>query len=254
MVKTDYLSVMEAETPELPGSLRPTSSSPFVGRVAELEKLRSLIPEAAGEGRRVALLAGEPGAGKSRLVREFAGQAATDGALVLYGGCDAVVQTPYGPFVEVLDRLVRVTEVDELRAAIGPGGGELTRLLPDLPALVGELPEPVAADPDTERHRLHTAVADLLARISRDRPMLVVLEDGHWADRPTLLLLRHLARSAWNAHLLLLVTFRGTEADVSGELSETLADLGRSEDVVRMRLSGLSEAEIADLVARGRRE
>ena len=188
---------MDAEIPDLPGSLRPTSTSPFVGRAAELEKLRTLMPRAEGEGRRVALLAGEPGAGKSRLVREFAGRAAADGALVLYGACDAVVRTPYGPFVEALDRLVRVTEAEELRAALGSGGGELTRLLPDLPALVGELPEPVEADPDTERHRLHTAVADLLANVSRERPMLLVLEDGHWADAPTLLLLRHLARAAW---------------------------------------------------------
>ena len=65
------------------------------------------MPRAEGEGRRVALLAGEPGAGKSRLVREFAGSAAEDGALVLYGACDAVVRTPYGPFVEALDRLTR---------------------------------------------------------------------------------------------------------------------------------------------------
>ena len=138
----------------------------------------------------------------------------------------------------------------ELRSALGAGGGELTRLLPDLPALVGELPEPVEADPDTERHRLHTAVADLLASVSRERPLLLVLEDGHWADAPTLLLLRHLARAAWNARLLLLATFRDTEADVPGELSETLADLRRSEDVVRMRLAGLSGAEVADLVGR----
>ena len=250
MVRTDYRFPMDVEIPDLPASLRSTSTSPFVGRAAELEKLRTLMPQAEGEGRRVVLLAGEPGAGKSRLAREFAGQAATEGALVLYGACDAVVRTPYGPFVEALDRLVRVTEVGELRAALGAGGGELTRLLPDLPALVGELPEPVEADPDTERHRLHTAVADLLANVSRARPILLVLEDGHWADAPTLLLLRHLARSAWNARLLLLATFRDTEADLPGELSETLADLRRSDDVVRMRLSGLSGAEVSDLVSR----
>jgi DNA-binding CsgD family transcriptional regulator/tetratricopeptide (TPR) repeat protein len=241
---------MSAEIANLPGSLRPTSASPFVGRTAELEMLRTLMPRAAGEGRRIALLAGEPGAGKSRLAREFATRAASEGVLVLYGACDAAVRTPYGPFVEALDRLVRVTEVAELRAALGAGGGELTRLLPDLSALVGELPESVSADPDTERHRLHTAVADLLANVSRDRPILLVLEDGHWADAPTLLLLRHLARSAWSARLLLLATFRDTEADLPGELSETLADLRRSDDVVRMRLSGLSGAEISDLVSR----
>jgi DNA-binding CsgD family transcriptional regulator/tetratricopeptide (TPR) repeat protein len=241
---------MDAETPDLPGSLRPISTSPFVGRAAELEKLRTLMPRAAGEGRRVALLGGEPGAGKSRLVREFAGWAAAEGVLVLYGACDAVVRTPYGPFVEALDRLLRVSEPAELRSALGAGAGKLTRLLPDLPALLGELPEPVEADPDTERHRLHTAVVDLLTSAGHERPVLLVLEDGHWADVPTLLLLRHLARSPWNARLLLLATFRDSEADMPVELSETLADLRRFEDVVRMRLSGLSGAEVADLIGR----
>jgi predicted ATPase/DNA-binding CsgD family transcriptional regulator len=250
MVRTDYRLFMDPEILELPGSLRPISTSPFVGRAGELEKLKTLMPRAAGERRRVVLLAGEPGAGKSRLAREFAGLLATEGALVLYGACDAAVRTPYGPFVEALERLVRVTEATELRAALGAGGGELTRLLPELPALFSRLAQPVAADPDTERHRLHTAVAELLANVSRTRPVLLVLEDGHWADAATLLLLRHLARSAWSARLLILATFRDSESDAPGELSETLADLRRSDDVVRMRLEGLSGAEISDLVSR----
>jgi DNA-binding CsgD family transcriptional regulator/tetratricopeptide (TPR) repeat protein len=249
IVKPDYLFSMDAEHPDLPGSLRSTSTYPFVGRAAELERLRTLMPRAAADGRRVALIAGEPGVGKSRLVREFAAGAATDGALVLYGACDAAVRTPYGPFVEALDQLLRVTDAAELRAALG-GGGELIRLLPELPALVGELPEPVAADPDTERHRLHMAVADLLAAVSRSRPILLVIEDCHWADAPTLQLMRHLARAAWSARLLLLTTFRDTEADLPRELSETLADLRRDDDVIRMRLAGLSDAEVSDLVSR----
>jgi DNA-binding CsgD family transcriptional regulator/tetratricopeptide (TPR) repeat protein len=241
---------MDAEIPGLPGSLRQSSISPFVGRAAELEKLRTLMPRAEGEGRRVALLAGEPGAGKSRLTREFAAEAAAEGVLVLGGACDAAVRTPYRPFVEALDQLVRVTDPAELGAALGTGGGELTRLLPDLPSRAGELPEPVEADPDTERHRLHTAVANLLENVSRGRPVLVVLEDAHWADAPTLLMLRHLARSAGSGRLLLLVTFRDNEADVPAGLAETLADLRRAEDVVRMRLSGLSGPEVSDLVSR----
>ncbi len=250
MVKTDYRRFMDAKIPDLPDPLRPTSTSPFVGRAAGLEKLRTLMPRAAGERRRVAMLAGEPGAGKSRLAREFAGQVAAEGVLVLYGACDAVVRTPYGPFVEALERLVRVTDEAQLRAALGTGGAELTRLLPDLPALLGGLAQPVKADADTERHRLHTAVAELLANISCARPILLVLEDGHWADATTLLLLRHLARSAWSARLLILATFRDSEADVPAELAETLADLRRSDDVVRMRLEGLSGAEVSDLVSR----
>jgi DNA-binding CsgD family transcriptional regulator len=241
---------MDAEIPAPLGSFRQTSISPFVGRVAELEKLRTLMPRAEGEGRRVALLAGEPGAGKSRLAREFAAEAAAEGVLVLYGACDAAVRTPYRPFVEALDQLVRVIDPAELGAALGTGGGELTRLLPDLASRVGELPAPVEADPDTERHRLHTAVADLLETVSRGRPVLVVLEDGHWADAPTLLMLRHLARSPGSGRLLLLATFRDTEADVPAGLAETLADLRRAEDVVRMRLSGLSGEEVSDLVSR----
>ena len=240
---------MDAENPDIPGSLRPTSGSPFVGRAAELEKLRTLMPRVGGEGHRMALIAGEPGVGKSRLVREFAVDAAAGGVLVLYGSCDAAVSTPYGPFVEALDHLLRVTDVAELRTALGAGGGEITRLVPELRALIGELPTPAGADPDTERHRLHMAVAELLANVSRSQPILLVVEDGHWADAPTLLLVRHLARSAWDARLLLIMTFRDTETEMASELSATLADLRRSENVLRMQLSGLSGAEISDLVS-----
>ncbi len=233
---------------DLPGPLRLGSAFPFVGRSATLEALRKLMPTAGGEGRRVVLLGGEPGSGKTRLVREFARETAGNGVLVLYGACDAVVRMPYGPFVEALDHLVRVTESGALRAAMGPAGGELARLLPDLPLRVGELPPPVRADADTERHRLHTAVADLLTGVTRERPALLVLEDGHWADASSLLLLRYLARVAGGARVLLLATFRDTEADVPELLAETLADLRRSDDVVRLRLGGLSREEVADLV------
>jgi DNA-binding CsgD family transcriptional regulator/tetratricopeptide (TPR) repeat protein len=235
---------------DLPGSLRLASALPFVGRDGELARLRALMPLAEGEGRRVALLAGEPGSGKSRLVREFAAAAAEDGALVLYGAADAVVRMAYGPFVAGLDRLTRAIDEEELRTALGQGGGELTRLLPDLATRLGDLPAPLEADPDTERLRLHTAVADLLAGASRARPLLLVLEDVHWADAPTLLLMRHLAQSAGDARLLLLATFRDTEADVPAELAATLADLRRSEEVERLRLAGLSQAEIEEFAQR----
>src|SRR3954451_21681944 len=157
---------------DLPGPLRPTSTFPFVGRSAELKTLRTLVPRADGGGRRVVLLGGEPGSGKSRLVRELAAEAASDGVLVLYGACDAVVRTPYGPFVEALDQLARAIEPAELLEALGTAGGELTRLLPALPARVGELSPPVEADPDTEPHRLHTTVADVLIALGRRTPLL----------------------------------------------------------------------------------
>jgi DNA-binding CsgD family transcriptional regulator len=232
----------------LPGPLRLTPSFPFVGRSRELATLQTRLTDAASGGGRVALLAGEPGSGKSRLVRELAQDAAADGVLVLYGACDAVVRTPYGPFVTALEQLVRGSEPDVLRADLGTGGGELTRLLPDLPQRVGGLPDPVPGDPDTERHRLHTAVADLLANVTRRHTMLLPIEDVHWADGPTLLLLRHLAHSAGAARMLLLATFRDTKADMPSELSEALADLRRAEGVERLALGGLSDEEVAEFV------
>ncbi len=212
--------------------------------------LRSIMPRVPGEGRRIALIGGEAGSGKSRLVREFARTAAEDGALVLYGACDSVVTTPYQPIAEALDQFVRTADPDELRVDVGAGGGELTRLVATLPERVGGLPAPVSADQDTERLRLHHAVAEMLVNISQRRPTALVLEDAHWADGPTLLLLRHLSRAAASARLLLVVTFRDTAADVPGDLSSTLVELRRSEGVVPIKLGGLSIDEIAELVAR----
>jgi DNA-binding CsgD family transcriptional regulator/tetratricopeptide (TPR) repeat protein len=247
MVRSDY-GPGEVAQQHLPGSLSLESAFPFVGRSAELETLRALMPMAEAEGRRVVLIGGAPGSGKSRLVREFAREAAQDGVLVLYGACDAVVRTPYGPFVEALDRLMRVTDPAELAQAIGAAGGELTRLVPNLPAVVPEVPPPLEADPDTERHRLHTAVTDVLTGIGRRRPVLLVLEDGHWADTPSLLLLRHLALRTADARMLVLGTFRDTEADVPDTLAEILADLRRSDDVRRLRLGGLTEEDVAEFL------
>jgi DNA-binding CsgD family transcriptional regulator/tetratricopeptide (TPR) repeat protein len=234
----------------LPGPLRLFPSSPFVGRSAELATLRALLPREAGERGRLALVGGEAGSGKSRLVRELAHEVAGVGVLVLYGACDAVVQTAYRPFTEALDQLTRGTDPDVLRTDLGSAGGELARLLPDLPTRVGGLPAPVAADPDTERHRLHTAVTDLLAGAGRRQPLLLVLEDCHWADTPTLVLLRHLARQSSEARVLVLATFRDTEADVPAELADALAELRRLEDVVRLHLGGLTEDDVGEFVSR----
>ena len=195
-------------------------------------------------------MGGEAGSGKSRLVRELAHEVASEGVLVLYGACDAVVQTAYRPFAEALNQLVRMTDPDALRSDLGSAGGELTRLLPDLSARVAGLPAPIVADPDTERHRLHTSVTDFLTSAGRRQPLLLVLEDGHWADPATLVLLRHLARATSEARVLLLTTFRDTEADVPAELADTLADLRRSDEAVRLRLSGLTEEDVGEFVRR----
>jgi DNA-binding CsgD family transcriptional regulator/tetratricopeptide (TPR) repeat protein len=251
MIRPDYWGCrLVARVGKLPGPLRLTPSFPFAGRSRELATLRTLTPRAEGEGLRFALIGGEAGSGKSRLVREFAHEAATAGALVLYGACDSAVKRPYGPFVEAIEPLVRSIDEGTLLAALGPQRAQLARLLPDLAQPVEERPLPVAADPDTERHRLHGAVGDLLAAAGRRAPLVVVIEDGHWADTPTLLLLRQLARGSSEARALVVTTFRDTEAEVPEALSAALVDLRRSEGVVRLRLGGLTTEEIGEFVGR----
>src|SRR5262245_12775972 len=107
MINPDYQHLEAADIAPLPlpAPLRLRPCFPFVGRPRELATLRSLMPRADAEGRRIALIGGEPGSGKSRLVREFAGEAADSGGLVLYGACDADVRTPYRPVVDAFDQL-----------------------------------------------------------------------------------------------------------------------------------------------------
>lgn len=223
--------------PPLPAPLQLSSPFPFVGRSQELATLRSLIPRLPGEGGRVALLGGEAGSGKSRLVREVAAQAATEGVMVLYGASDPVVRTPFGPFVQALSQLVRASDARTLHEDMGPAGGELTRLLPDLELSAGELPPPGKTDPDTGRHRLHTAFEDLLSNVSARLPVLLLVEDVHWADTQTLHLLRHLAW-ARRARMLVLATFRDTEVEMPPDLAGTLADLRRCDDLVPSSWTG----------------
>jgi DNA-binding CsgD family transcriptional regulator/tetratricopeptide (TPR) repeat protein len=236
----------------LPGPLRLPPALPFVGRSAELTTLHGLW-SGIGEARRVALVAGDAGAGKSRLVREFAHQIAAADAIVLYGAADATVSVPYQPMIEALEPLLERSwqaDREQLAADLGPAGGELVRLFPSLAGRVEGLAAPLAGDADTERYRLHRAVTGLLARVSRRQPVLLVLDDLHWADRSTLLLGQHLARAGTDARLLLIGVFRDSQADVGQALGETLGELHRSSGAVRLRLGGLDHGQVAELVER----
>jgi DNA-binding SARP family transcriptional activator len=238
-------SLLAVELVPLPGPLVPTPPFPFVGRAEELAALRTLLDRAeAGEGGLV-LLAAEAGGGKTRLIRELAHEAAAGGVFVLYGASDAAVITPYQPVREWLGFLLRTCDPDALRECLGAGAGELTRLVPELERLTG-LAAPERRDPESERFALQVAVSELLARLSRRQPLLVVADDVHWADSETLHLLRRLARSAPEARWLVVAAYRGEEA--AGELADTLADLGRQDAVMRLALGNLSTEEVGAFI------
>jgi DNA-binding CsgD family transcriptional regulator len=233
----------------LPAALRVVPPFGFVGRSDELERLHRLWASVPG-GRQVALVGGEPGAGKSRLVRELAHRVHDEGGQVLHGVCDPTASVPYQPVVEALGHLVRSVDDAELADLLGPAGGELVRLFPELPRRVEGLVSPAAAGPETERHRLHLALVDLLADVSARRPVLLVLDDLHWADRSTLVLLRLLLRARGEARVMVAATFRDGAHDVDQPLSDLLAHLARTDGVLRIRLTGLGDAELADFVDR----
>jgi hypothetical protein len=212
----------------------------FVGREAEIERLGRTWKEVREGDRRLVLLAGEPGVGKTRLAAELATAVRSDGGVVLAGRCDDDMGVPYQPFAEALRHYA--THAPEPH--LGRSPGELTRLVPDLPELVPGLPEALRSDPDTERYRLFDALASWFSDMSADTPVLLVLDDLHWAAGPTVLLLRHLLRSAVPLRLLTLGTYRDTDLGRDSPLGRWLGELRRLPGAECLALTGLDQAGV----------
>ncbi|CQD16814.1 putative ATPase [Mycobacterium lentiflavum] len=235
------------ERPGLPAVL--VGPGPFVGRGRELEQLLSVWQTALAGGVPTVLIAGEPGVGKTRLAGEWSQRAYAQGAIVLYGRCDEDLGAPYQPFAEALRSLVPCMGADRLRGLRG-----VESLLPLAPGLTDVLPDLVSRphpDPDTERYALFDAVVALLEIASKSAPVLLILDDLHWAAKPTLLLLRHLLRFGDHARMQIVGTYRSTDLDRSHPLAAMLADLHRgapSGTANRLSLSGLDEDDVTAYV------
>lgn len=233
------------ERPSLPPVLAGTG--PFVGRGHELERLSSAWQAALAGGTNALLIAGEPGVGKTRLAGEWSRQAYDQGALVIYGRCDEDLGAPYQPFAEALRALVPCLGAGGLRGLRGVEA--LLTLVPGLADLLPDLAAPTRADPDTERYALFDAVVALLAMASASAPVVLILDDLHWAAKPTLLLLRHLLRFGEHGRMQIIGTYRSTDLDRSHPLAAMLADLHRDGTASRLSLSGLDEDDVTAYVA-----
>lgn len=232
----------------LPSVLAPRGESAFVGRGGELETLAASWAEAQAGRRRLALVAGEPGIGKTRLMSELALLAQREGT-VLYAGCQEEALVSYQPFVEALRHYARSADVDWSRIALGAGAGELALLVPELAAALPEEAAAPAADPETRRYLLFEAVSTLLTEVSQRAPLLLVLDDLHWADRATLHLLRHTIRSSQEGSLLIVGAYRDAEIGPEHPLADLLADLRRDRLFDRVSLDGLDERGVSELIA-----
>lgn len=220
----------------------------FVGREAEIEALRRRWDGGWGGEGRLVLVSGEPGIGKTRLAGEFARGLHAEGVTVLYGRCDEEAVIRYQPFAEALGHYAAHCPPDTLRRQLAGSGAEIVRLLPELSERIGP-PHPARGDPESERYRFFEAVRSILAEAGRSRPMLLVLDDLHWADKPTLLLLKHIVRAPEESPLLILGTYRETDLARNHPLAEALADLRRERAFERLILKGLDEAGVGALMA-----
>jgi DNA-binding CsgD family transcriptional regulator len=221
------------------------ASPTFVGRVEELQALEAARERAADADPAIVLVGGDAGIGKTRLVAEFSSRCVPDGTRVLVGGCVPVGDgaLPYAPIVEVLRGLLGEVGVEAVRELVGPAWPELARLLPALGAPDHRDPPGQAA-----QARLFELLLGLLGRLSEQAPLVLVLEDLHWADRSTRDLLAFLGRNLRRERLLVVVTYRTDEPGQQG-LGPYLAELDRVDRVGRVELARLDQAQtVAQLV------
>ena len=237
----------------LPAAVTPVAQEILVGRDAEAERLARAWERAKAGERQLLLIGGEPGIGKTCLTAELARRAHDEGGTVLWGRSDEDLEVAYQSFVEAIEHYFAHSEPEEIIGQLGGRAADLARLVPDL--VEGRSPSP-PADPNTDRLRLFEAVASMLAAASTAAPVLLVLDDLHWAPRSALRLLRHLARDPRAAALLIVGTYRHTDLGPSHPLIELLADLHRVYQVDRLELRGLQPADVAAFleVAGGGRE
>ncbi len=233
--------------PPLPATLTPGVSTFLVGRRDEVERLRRALEQATSAGRQAVMVGGEPGVGKTTLVTDFARYAYAQGATVLYGRCDEELGVAYQPFAEALRHYVAHCGQAELAAHVADHGGELGRIVPELARRTSDAPALPPAGSAGDRYRLFEAVTGLLAQAASVRPVVLVVDDLHWAPAPTLALLRHVLAARTPA-LVVVGTYRHTEVAPDDQLAALLADLRREPGVERMLLAGLDEAGVAALV------
>jgi DNA-binding SARP family transcriptional activator/tetratricopeptide (TPR) repeat protein len=234
-----------ARVASLPRALAPRESSAFIGRQEELQRLQAAWRDARAGAARFVTVGGEPGIGKTRLVSELARQAHESGH-VLYATCQSETLVSYQPFVELLRSYLRAAGPEWARGVAGPGAVELARLVPEVSA--GEA-SATDADPATRRYLLYEEITRLLGAASEHSPLLVVIDDLHWADPATLHLLGHVVRHSPEASLLIVGTYRSGEVGDEHPLAALLGDLRRDRAVERLSLRGLDEPEVAELIA-----
>ncbi len=247
-----------AQDPELhlvaeePGAAEPAVETPrsaFVGRERELAELVGGLDDAfAGRGR-LFLLVGEPGIGKSRLAEELIAQARARGARVLVGRCWEAGGAPaYWPWVQSLRPYLRDTDAESLGSQLRAGAADVARLFPELRDLLADLPPAPPLESEGARFRLFDSVTTFLKSAAARRPLVLMLDDLHAADEPSLLLLQFVARELGESRLVIVGAYRDVDPTPSDPLTTTVTELAREPVTRTLALVGFGEADVARFI------
>lgn len=228
---------------------REAREGPFVGRQHIIERLALRYELVSDRNAQFVLLCGEPGVGKTRIISEFAQHVYADRAIVLYGRSNAESVVPYQPFITAIQQYLAHRQDDTFAEQLDVELHELGRFIPGLRRTAATLSDPVAVEPEARRYRLFEAVTRLLGFVADEHPVVLILDDLHWADASTALLLRHVVQQLQDARLLVLGTLRDVESCTSDDLVQLLARMRPQRSFERISVDGLDTEETAALVA-----
>ena len=226
----------------------------FVGRQRELAELSAAREDALSGCGRLVMLAGEPGIGKTRTAQELASLAESRGAQVLWGRCyEENGAPPYWPWVQVIRAYVQQAGAEQLAAEMGTGAADIAEIVSELTDKLPGLETHPTIDPEQDRFRLFASITNFFKTASQSRPLILVLDDVHWADQSSLQLLECISREIMGSPLLVIGAYRDVELSRRHPLSETLAQLSRLPEggYQRVLLRGLDQENTARFLLAG---
>ena len=221
----------------------------FIGRQHELAVLAAALDDALSGRGQMVMLAGEPGIGKTRLAQELASRAESLGAQVMWGWCyEHAGAPPFWPYVQPIRTYAEAVDAATLSSLMGLGGPAIAEIVPELRAKLPDLGQLIAAEPEQARFRLFDSVTTFLKNLAQSQPLLFIVDDLHWADTSSLLMLEFLVREIATSPVMVLGTYRDAEVTASHPMSQTLGNLVRERHFRRVQLGGLNRQEVGEFV------
>jgi len=222
----------------------------FVGRSHEIQTLLEQWERTRHGSVEVTVLTGEPGLGKTTLMGEFARHVEATGALVLYGQCEERTPAPYQPFVQGFSHFIEYCPDRELEHLLGPFAANLSQVVPMLAERLGAEPSPRLSNPDSERLRRHDAIGLTLRSLSDFAPVLLIVDDVHWAGTTTIDLLDRVLRDSHQRRIMVLLALRAWDPATDPYVDHFLADRHRlAHHVQDIVLEGLGPDEVNELAS-----